>query len=365
MGWHADRRVVAVTFEHRAPSLSGRYFPGVAFLTAIVAASCSRGSSRKVSAPIIATLPTSKADAGPADGSLGQAAVVSSAMPDLTRDDVCTLARLVGHRRFGGRVGASLLEQPCATEFAGLSSKMATDVTLWTAHEPTRPAIRPLVRGDTCGDDQILIWCDTGVANRCTHDGLVNRHGKLLIRLNRLDRTEVDAEAEIFIPTRQPRNKKYGSYVVSPCLDLRARFSKNSGTWGREASSRLGVLAMTSEGRALAPSKRALLEEHRSSAWESELRPGSVPRDGAAAPVPRDRWAAPAPMNRIVDWFRERLLGPRAPVGRLDPGRALGIARAAAAAADSWATQLLWTDLQNRGGAKIGVVRTPWVGYRR
>ena len=67
-------------------------------------------------------------------------------------------------------------------------------------------------------------------------------------------------------------------------------------------------------------------------------------------------------MNRIVDWFRERLLGPRAPVGRLDPARALEIARAAAA--DPWAPQLLWTDLQTRGSAKIWVVSTPWVGCR-
>ncbi len=69
-------------------------------------------------------------------------------------------------------------------------------------------------------------------------------------------------------------------------------------------------------------------------------------------------------MSRIVEWLRERLLGPRAPVGRLDPARALEIARAAAAAADPWAPQLLWTDLQTRGSAKIWVVSTPWVGCR-
>jgi hypothetical protein len=69
-------------------------------------------------------------------------------------------------------------------------------------------------------------------------------------------------------------------------------------------------------------------------------------------------------MSRIAEWFRERLLGPRAPVGRLDPARALEIARAAAAAADPWAPQLLWTDLQTHGSAKIWVVSTPWVGCR-
>jgi hypothetical protein len=69
-------------------------------------------------------------------------------------------------------------------------------------------------------------------------------------------------------------------------------------------------------------------------------------------------------VSRIVEWFRERLLGPRAPVGRLDPARALKIARAAAAAADPWAPQLLWTDLQIRGSTKIWVVSTPWVGCR-
>jgi hypothetical protein len=68
-------------------------------------------------------------------------------------------------------------------------------------------------------------------------------------------------------------------------------------------------------------------------------------------------------MSRIVEWFRERLLGPRAPEGRLDRESALEIARAAAAA-DPWAPQLLWTDLQTRGSAKIWVVSTPWVGCR-
>jgi hypothetical protein len=68
-------------------------------------------------------------------------------------------------------------------------------------------------------------------------------------------------------------------------------------------------------------------------------------------------------MNRIVEWLRERLLGPRAPVGRLDRERVLEIARAAAAAAgDPWAAELAMTILEARGSAKIWVVRTPTVG---
>jgi hypothetical protein len=65
--------------------------------------------------------------------------------------------------------------------------------------------------------------------------------------------------------------------------------------------------------------------------------------------------------NRIVEWFRERLLGPRAPVGRLDRERVLEIARAAAAA-DPWAAELAMTILQIRGSAKIWVVSTPTIG---
>jgi hypothetical protein len=68
-------------------------------------------------------------------------------------------------------------------------------------------------------------------------------------------------------------------------------------------------------------------------------------------------------MSRIVEWFRERLLGPRAPVGRLDRERVLEIARAAAAAAgDPWAADLWMTDLHARGSAKIWVVSTPTIG---
>ena len=68
-------------------------------------------------------------------------------------------------------------------------------------------------------------------------------------------------------------------------------------------------------------------------------------------------------MNRIVEWFRERLLGPRAPVGRLDRERVLEIARAAAAAAgDPWAAELAMTNLEARGSAKIWVVSTPTIG---
>lgn len=167
----------------------------------------------------------------PTDGGHLDATVVSGPMPELTRDDICTLARLVGHRRFQGKVGASLLEQPCATDTAGVSSKMATDVTLWSSRQPTQPAVRPLVRGDTCGDDQLLVWCDAGKTDRCTNDRRLNRHGKLWIQLNRLDPTEVDSEAEIFIPTPQPRDKRYRRYAISPCLELRARFSKATGTW--------------------------------------------------------------------------------------------------------------------------------------
>jgi hypothetical protein len=66
-------------------------------------------------------------------------------------------------------------------------------------------------------------------------------------------------------------------------------------------------------------------------------------------------------VSRIVDWLRQQLLGPAAPQCRLDREHVLEIARAAAAA-DPWAPQLLWTDLQTRGSAKIWVVSTPTVG---
>ena len=66
-------------------------------------------------------------------------------------------------------------------------------------------------------------------------------------------------------------------------------------------------------------------------------------------------------MSRIVEWFRERLLGPRAPVGRLDRERVLEIARAAAAGHPE-ADRLAMSNLQTRGSAKIWVVGTPTVG---
>ena len=66
-------------------------------------------------------------------------------------------------------------------------------------------------------------------------------------------------------------------------------------------------------------------------------------------------------MSRIIEWFRERLLGPRAPVGRLDRERVLEIARAAAAGYPE-AAELWMTDLQTRGSANIWVVRTPTIG---
>jgi hypothetical protein len=66
-------------------------------------------------------------------------------------------------------------------------------------------------------------------------------------------------------------------------------------------------------------------------------------------------------MGRIVEWFRERLLGPRAQVGRLDRERVLEIARAAAAGYPE-AAELAMTILQIRGSAKIWVVRTPGMG---
>ena len=67
-------------------------------------------------------------------------------------------------------------------------------------------------------------------------------------------------------------------------------------------------------------------------------------------------------MNRVVEWLRERLLGPRAPEGRLDRERVLEIARAAAAA-DPWAARLATANLQTRGSAKIWVVSTSGVGH--
>jgi|HubBroStandDraft_6_1064221.scaffolds.fasta_scaffold461282_2 hypothetical protein len=66
-------------------------------------------------------------------------------------------------------------------------------------------------------------------------------------------------------------------------------------------------------------------------------------------------------MSRIIEWFRERLLGPRPPVGRLDRERAIEIALAAAAA-DPWAAELSMTILEARGSAKIWVVSTPTIG---
>jgi hypothetical protein len=70
-------------------------------------------------------------------------------------------------------------------------------------------------------------------------------------------------------------------------------------------------------------------------------------------------------MSRIVEWFRERLLGPDeredGPPPRLDRERVLQIARAAAAA-DPRAAELEMTDLQTRGGAKIWVVSTFGLG---
>jgi hypothetical protein len=66
-------------------------------------------------------------------------------------------------------------------------------------------------------------------------------------------------------------------------------------------------------------------------------------------------------MNRIAEWLRERLLGPRAPVGRLDRERVLEIARAAAAGYPG-SDRLSMTILHSRGNAKIWVVGTPTVG---
>jgi hypothetical protein len=66
-------------------------------------------------------------------------------------------------------------------------------------------------------------------------------------------------------------------------------------------------------------------------------------------------------MSRIVEWLRERLLGPRAPVGRLDRERVLEIARAAAAGYPG-AAELSMTYLEARGSAKIWVVSTPTIG---
>jgi hypothetical protein len=66
-------------------------------------------------------------------------------------------------------------------------------------------------------------------------------------------------------------------------------------------------------------------------------------------------------MSRIVEWLRERLLGARAPVGRLDRERVLEIARAAAAGYRG-AAELSMTYLEARGSAKIWVVRTPTIG---
>jgi hypothetical protein len=63
----------------------------------------------------------------------------------------------------------------------------------------------------------------------------------------------------------------------------------------------------------------------------------------------------------IVEWFRERLLGPRAPEGRLDRERALEIARPAAAGYPG-ADRLSMSILQARGSANIWVVSTPTIG---
>ena len=66
-------------------------------------------------------------------------------------------------------------------------------------------------------------------------------------------------------------------------------------------------------------------------------------------------------MSRIIEWFRERLFGPRAPVGRLDREHVLESARAAAAGYRG-AAELSMTMLEARGSAKIWVVMTPTVG---
>lgn len=66
-------------------------------------------------------------------------------------------------------------------------------------------------------------------------------------------------------------------------------------------------------------------------------------------------------MSRIVDWLRQRLLGPDAPEGRLDREHVLEIARAAAAGYRG-AAELSMTILEARGSAKIWVVSTPTAG---
>jgi hypothetical protein len=66
-------------------------------------------------------------------------------------------------------------------------------------------------------------------------------------------------------------------------------------------------------------------------------------------------------MSRIIEWLRERLLGRRAPVGRLDRERVLEIARSAAAGYPG-ADRLAMTILETRGSATIWVVGTPTVG---
>lgn len=176
--------------------------------------------------PLVLSLAAACSGASASQAPRADAAASPSAATKLSHDEICALTREVVHKRWQGREGGSIIEQPCARDQCSMSGKIAADVwvTDGPLHEKSR---RPFQRGETCGDDRLLIVCEPGLPGQaCSRNRSVNRHWKLGVHLVLEDNLEVDARAFAFLHHDRPNVA-----TMPTCPSVRVRFSKKSGKW--------------------------------------------------------------------------------------------------------------------------------------
>jgi hypothetical protein len=154
------------------------------------------------------------------------AAAAAPGATELSHDEICALMREVVHKRLNGREGGSIIEQPCARDQCAMSGKIAADVWVIDGPHPARSR-RPFQRGETCGDDKLLVVCAPGLPGQaCSRDRRVDRHWRLVVQLAVEDNLEVDVRAFAFLHHDRPNVA-----TMPTCPNVRVRFSKKSGKW--------------------------------------------------------------------------------------------------------------------------------------
>ena len=145
----------------------------------------------------------------------------------LSKEEVCRLVVLAARKELVVPPHrANLLAQPATTELAGEHGRIWMDVVV-TQQGRSR---YPLVRGESCGDQELVELCDwERLRGRCSRDRKERERWRVVILLTLIDDDHVDSMVSLVKPPRLHRQTTEAT--ASPVPSFYGHFQRGQGGW--------------------------------------------------------------------------------------------------------------------------------------